>query len=326
MTSTATPPRRKKNWPIWVALLAVVAILVATGLYRVGQGEEALVITFGQVTDTKRPGLYWRVPGVQQIISRSVTTIHDVEYGYRTTRVSSRGTSEYQDVLEESVMLTNDNSIVQLEAIYQYTIRDVKQYIFDVNDPEGTMHLAFEAILRRNIQNRSLDDALLNKDDIEREVLPDFQALIDSYEMGIKVVGVHIQNITVPKEVTANYEDVNNAKNEKTRRLDEAQAYENKVLPLARSQAYQLTQQAQAYQAKVVAEAEAEVALFTAVLEKYKAQPKVSRTRMLIETMESILGGAGRIVVVDEGSQVLQMLNLGQEPTAPNPDQQGGAP
>ena len=321
-----TTTKKRGGWIPWVALLAVAAILVAAGLYRVGQGEEALVITFGEVTDTKRPGLYWRMPGVQQIISRSVTTIHDVEYGYRTTRQSSRGTAEYQDVLEESVMLTNDNSIVQLEAIYQYTIRDVKQYIFDVNAPEETMHLAFEAILRRNIQNRSLDDALLNKDDIEREVLPDFQALIDSYEMGVKVVGVHIQNITVPKEVTANYEDVNNAKNEKTRRLDEAQAYENKVLPLARSQAYQVTQQAQAYQAKVVAEAEAEVALFTAVLEKYKAQPEVSRTRMLIETMEHILGGAGKIVVVDEGSQVLQMLNLSQDGSVIDPAQQGGAP
>lgn len=322
---TTTAKKRGGRLLIWLVALVILVLVVISGLYRVGQGEEALVITFGQVTDTKRPGLYWRMPGVQSIISRSVTTIHDVEYGYRTTSVGSRSGAQYQDMMEESVMLTNDNSIVQLEAIYQYTIRDVKQYIFDVNDPEGTMHLAFEAILRRNIQNRSLDDALLNKDDIEREVLPDFQALIDSYEMGIKVVGVHIQNITVPQEVTANYEDVNNAKNEKTRRLDEAQAYEFKVLPLAKSQAYQLTQQAQAYQAKVVAEAEAEVALFTAVLEKYQAQPEVSRTRMLIETMERILGGAGKIVVVDEGSQVLQMLDLNQG-AVPNQAQEGGAP
>ncbi len=311
---------------LWLVILAVIAAIGLGGLYRVGQGEQALVITFGEVTNTNGPGLYWRMPGVQQVISRSVTAIHNVEYGYRTSIAgTSKTAAQYTDVVSESVMLTNDNSIVQLEAIYQYTIRDVKEYLFDVEDPRGTMHLAFEAILRRNIQNRSLDDALLNKDDIEREVLPDFQALIDSYEMGIKVVGVHIQNITVPQEVTANYEDVNNAKNEKTRRLDEAQAYEFKVLPLAKSQAYQLTQQAQACQAKVVAEAEAEVALFTAVLEKYQAQPEVSRTRMLIETMERILGGAGKIVVVDEGSQVLQMLDLNQG-AVPNQAQEGGAP
>ena len=126
-----------------------------------------------------------------------------------------------KDEQDESVMLTNDNSIVSIEAIYQYTIRDVKQYYFDVDDPEGTLQLAFEAIIRRNIQNRPLDDALLNKEEIERQVLPDFQALIDTYEMGVKINDVRIQNITVPAAVSAAYEDVNNAKNEKTKRLDE---------------------------------------------------------------------------------------------------------
>ena len=190
--------KKSRVWP-WLLLIAVIAALGVGGLYRVGQGEQALVLTFGKVTDTNGPGLYWRMPGAQTVVSRSVTTIHNKEYGYRTAiGGTSRSSAEYRDEMDESVMLTNDNSIVQLEAIYQYTIRDVREYLFDVEDPEGTMHLAFEAILRRNIQNRSLDDALLNKDAIEQEVLPDFQALIDSYRMGVKVHAVHIQNITVP--------------------------------------------------------------------------------------------------------------------------------
>ena len=216
-------------------------------------------------------------------------------------------------------MLTNDNSIVQLDAIYQYTIRDVKRIPLTWTT-ERTMHLAFEAILRRNIQNRSLDEALLEKDSIEQEVLPD-SAVVDSYDMGVKVHGVHIQNIAVPSAVTSYYEDVNNAKNEMTRRLDEAQQYANRVLPLAKSDAYQLTQQAQAYKAETIAEAEAEVAVFKAVYEKYQAQPEVSRTRMTIEAIEKMLGSAGKIVVVDGDSNVLQVLNLGDEPAQP----QGGA-
>ena len=309
-----TQTKKKGRWGLVLAALAIIAALVAGGLYRVGQGEQALVITFGKVTGTNGPGLYWHMPGVQQIIAESVTTIRDVEYGYRTSKTASRtSNAEYTDVMEESVMLTNDNSIVQLEAIYQYTIRDVKQYVFDVVDPEKTMHLAFEAILRRNIQNRSLDEALLSKDLIEQEVLPDFQALIDSYEMGVKINGVHIQNITVPSAVIANYEDVNNAKNEKARRLDEAQTYENKVLPLTRSQAYQMTQSAQAYKASEVAKAEAEVALFRAVYERYQAQPDITRDRMVIETMESILGEAGKIVVVDQSNNVLSLLDLSED-------------
>ncbi len=309
-----TQTKKKGRWGLVLIALAIIAALVAGGLYRVGQGEQALVITFGKVTGTNGPGLYWHMPGVQQIIAESVTTIRDVEYGYRTSKSASRtSNAEYTDVMEESVMLTNDNSIVQLEAIYQYTIRDVKQYVFDVVDPEKTMHLAFEAILRRNIQSRSLDEALLSKDLIEQEVLPDFQALIDSYEMGVKINGVHIQNITVPSAVIANYEDVNNAKNEKARRLDEAQTYENKVLPLTRSQAYQMTQSAQAYKASEVAKAEAEVALFRAVYERYQAQPDITRDRMIIETMESILGEAGKIVVVDQSNNVLSLLDLSED-------------
>ena len=309
-----TQTKKAGRWGLVLVVVIIIAALVAGGLYRVGQGEQALVITFGKVTGTNGPGLYWHMPGVQQIIAESVTTIRDVEYGYRTSKTASRtSNAEYTDVMEESVMLTNDNSIVQLEAIYQYTIRDVKQYVFDVVDPEKTMHLAFEAILRRNIQSRSLDEALLSKDLIEQEVLPDFQALIDSYEMGVKINGVHIQNITVPSAVIANYEDVNNAKNEKARRLDEAQTYENKVLPLTRSQAYQMTQSAQAYKASEVAKAEAEVALFRAVYERYQAQPDITRDRMIIETMESILGEAGKIVVVDQSNNVLSLLDLSED-------------
>jgi membrane protease subunit HflK len=311
--------KKKKAWG-WLLVLAVVAALGFSGLYRVGQGEQALVLTFGQVTDTNGPGLYWRMPGVQSVVSRSVTTIHNKEYGYRTAiGGTSRSAAEYRDVTDESVMLTNDNSIVQLEAIYQYTIRDVREYLFDVEDPESTMHLAFEAILRRNIQNRSLDDALLNKDVIEQEVLPDFQALIDSYEMGVKVHSVHIQNA-----VTAYYEDVNNAKNEMTRRLDEAQQYEFQVLPLTRSKAYELTQGALAYQAEVTARAEAETAVFKAVREQYNAEPGSARSRMLIETVEDILGGAGRIVIVDRDNTVLQHLDLGQQNATDTVKTEGG--
>ena len=310
--------KKKNRIGLWLLLLIVVAALAVGGLYRVGQGEQALVLTFGEVTDTNGPGLYWRMPGVQSVVSRSITTIHNKEYGYRTAiGGTSRTAAEYSDEMDESVMLTNDNSIVQLEAIYQYTIRDVREYLFDVEDPEKTMHLAFEAILRRNIQSRSLDDALLNKDAIEQEVLPDFQALIDSYDMGVKIHSVHIQNITVPDAVTSYYEDVNNAKNEMTRRLDEAQQYEFQVLPQARSRAYELVQQAIAYEAGASAKAEADTAVFTAVLKEYQAEPQSARSRMLIETMEAILGGAGRLVIVDQNDNVLQHLDIGADDGAP---------
>jgi len=293
-----------------LAVVLVVGILAYSGFYRVGQGEEALVITFGRVTQRHGPGLYWRIPFVQDIVAESVTTIHTKEYGFRTTKQGSFGTAaKYIDESNEGVMLTNDNSIVSLEAIYQYTIRDVKQYHYDVDDPEGTLQMAFEAVIRRNIQSRPLDDALLNKEEIERQVLPDFQRLVDSYEMGVKINDVRIQNITVPSEVAAAYEDVNNAKNENTKRLDEAEKYKNEVLPVARSKAYQLLQEAEGYKAETIAKAESEVAVFSAVYDKYKAAPEITRTRLMIETLERILS-EGKLYIVDNDSDVTKLLDL----------------
>ncbi len=302
---------------ILAACVALVVLFVWSGFYRVGQGEEALVLTLGRVTDTNGPGLYWRIPLVQSVVSESVTTIHTREYGFRTTSQGGYGQSaKYADEADEGVMLTNDNSIVSLEAIYQYTIVDVQQYRFNIDDPEGTLQLAFEAVIRRNIQNRSLDDALLNKEEIELQVLPDFQALVDSYSMGVKINDVRIQNITVPAAVAAAYEDVNNAKNEKTARLDEAERYKNNVIPAARSAAYQLLQEAEAYKAETIAAAEADVAVFSALYEKYVLAPEVTRSRMVYEALEKVLSGSAKLYIVDSDSGVTQLLSLGEETPA----------
>ncbi len=309
--------KRHRAFTVLLAVIVIAVLLLWNGFYRVGQGEEALVLTFGKITAKNGPGLYWRIPIVQSVISESVTTIHTCEYGFRTTQQGRVGqAASYADETDEGVMLTGDNSLVSLEAIYQYTIRDVEQYTFDVDDPEGTLQLAFEAIIRRNIQNRTLDDALLNKEQIEQEVLPDFQALIDSYKMGVKINDVRIQNITVPKEVASAYEDVNNAKNEKTKRLDEAERYKNEILPTARSNAYALTAEAEAYKAETIAAAQADVAVFSAIYEKYQADPAIMRTRLMIETLENVLQRAGKLYLVDGNGSTTKLLTLNDLPVS----------
>lgn len=305
---------KKKVSVALVVVLAAVALVALTGVsgfYRVGQGEEALVLTFGRVTDHKGPGLFWYCPLIQEVRAESVTTIHTMEYGFRTTQTGGTTTgAQYVDNTDEGVMLTGDNSIVQVEAIYQYTISDVREYLYDVDDPLTTMHLAFEAVLRRNIQSRPLDDALLNKEEIERQVLPDFQQMIDSYQMGVTIRGVRIQNISVPQDVTAAYEDVNNAKNEKTRKLDEAERYQNEVIPAARSRAYRTLQDAESYRADEVAEATAEVAVFKNVYEKYKLAPQVTKDRLTIEALEKVLANADKKFVVSAEDDTVKLLPL----------------
>ena len=304
-----------------VALLVVVGILVIIALfsfYRIKEGENALVLTFGKITDTKTTaGLYWHLPIIQSIQVQSTTEIYTFEYGYRTTQTgTTTSAAQYYDVDDEAIMLTGDSNIVRVEAIYQVMVKDVEKFFFEVDDPFGTLRYAFETVMRRNIQNKTLDVALLNKQSIELEVYPDFKSLVeDVYNIGIDVKEVKIQNIVVPPEVSAAYEDVNNAKNEQTRKLDEGEKYSNEVVPAAEAKAYQMIQDAEAYKAETIAKANGEVAVFNAVYEKYILSPDITRKRLFIETVESIMANADKKYIISSGSDVLEFLPLETQDT-----------
>ncbi len=302
---------KKKTALLWGAAALAVILVAATGFYRVQEGCEGLVLTFGKITDQKGPGLYWRIPLIQQVRTESVTEIITQEFGFRTTTVgTTSSSSEYEDVPEEAIMITGDGNIVRVESVYQVVVKDPASYLFNVDDPMGTLQHAFETVLRRNIQNRTLDDALLNKQDIESQVLPDFRNLVNAYQLGLEVKEVRIQNITVPTEVAAAYEDVNNALNEKTQKLDEAEKYANQVVPAARAEAYNMVQQAEAYKAETIAQAEGEVTVFNQILEKYRLSPEITRQRLKIEAMEAILASASQKFIVEEDGGLLKLLPL----------------
>ncbi len=294
-------------------VLGIVVILAVFSFYRVKEGDNALVLTFGEVTDIKTTaGLYWRLPIIQSIQVESTTEIHTFEYGYRTTKTGTTTTAaQYYDVDEEAIMLTGDSNIVRVEAIYQVMVRDVELFFYEVDDPFGTLQYAFETVMRRNIQNRTLDAALLDKQSIEQEVFPDFKQLVeDVYNIGIDVKEVKIQNIVVPTEVIAAYEDVNNAKNEQTRKLDEGERYSNQVVPASEAKAYKMIQDAEAQKAETVAKAFGEVAVFDAVYEKYQLNPDITRKRLYIETVENIMFYADNKYIINSDSGVLEFLPL----------------
>lgn len=300
---------------IAILILAGVAVIIGlTGVYRVNQGEQAVVLTFGEISDTKDPGLYWRVPLVQEVRTQSRTQLYTLEYGFRTEQSAPTGADTiYSDRESEAIMLTGDQNIVSVEAVYQVNVSDVASFLYEADDPFGTMQCAFETVLRRNLQNRTLDDALLNKEEIASRVLSDFREMLAPYNLGVNVKDVKIQNIEVPDAVAADYEDVINAKNEKTRKMDEAEKYRNAVVPNARAKAYKLVQEAEAYRAITVANAEGEVSEFNEVFAKYVNSKDITRTRLLIETLENILTNANRLYIVDENSGVLKLLNLEQD-------------
>ncbi len=304
---------KKATSYVLLVLVALVLVLGLFSFYRIKEGENALVLTFGKITDVKTTaGLYWHLPLVQSVKVKSTTEIHVFEYGYRTSRSgTTTSAAQYYDVDEEAIMLTGDSNIVRVEAIYQVIIKDLEQYFYEVDDPEETLRYAFETVMRRNIQNKTLDVALLNKASIEQEVFPDFKALVENvYNIGIDVKEVKIQNIVVPPEVSAAYEDVNNAKNEQTRKLDEGEKYSNEVVPASEAKAYKMIQDAEAYKAEVIAKANGEVAVFNAVYEKYALSPEITRRRLFIETIEQIMANADKKYIVSEGSDVLEFLPL----------------
>jgi membrane protease subunit HflK len=299
-----------------VVLALLIMVLTVTCVNRVDQGEEGLVLTFGRVTERLGPGVYLRLPFIQSVRAESVSTIYTQEYGYRTTQIGSASSAPLYDVIDEECwMLTSDDCIVEVDAIYYYSVNDVQQYLFAAENPTHALHLAFEAVLRRHIQAHTLDDALLSKETMEHQILQDFQALIDTYQLGILAHSVRIQNIFVPQSVLVAYDDVNNAKNETSRRTSEAERYRNQVIPAARSTAYAALQSAEAYRAEVMAQAEAEAAAFERALEQYNTAPAITRKALLIETLESILKNADRKVLLDKGQALLleDLRTLGGE-------------
>jgi membrane protease subunit HflK len=306
---------RKAN-PTGIVILVLVGLVVllsVTSFYRIKEGENAVVLTFGEVTDTKTTaGLYWHLPIIQAVKIQSTTEVYTFEFGFNTTRTGTTTTAaQYITDDAEAIMLTGDNSIVRVEATYQVTVADVEQFFFEVDDPFGTLQYAFETIIRRNVQNKILDVALTKKAEIETEVLADFKALAeDTYNLGITVKSVKIQNIVVPDEVSDAYRDVQNAINEQTTKLDEGERYENEVVPAAEAKAYKMIQDAEAYKAETIAQAQGEVAVFNAVYEKYILSPEITRKRLFIETIEKIMASADKKYIISEGSDVLEFLPL----------------
>ena len=300
----------------WGVIALAILITFISSIYRVEEGEQALVLTFGELTKTNdEAGLYWHVPIAQSVEKESTSKKYTFEYGYRT--VSTATTSQgaiYNNVLSESIMITSDLNIVNVEAIYQVVISDAEQFRYQVHEPFETLQYAFETIMRRNIQNTTLDDAMVNKKAISDAVRIDFNKMLKSYNMGVLAEEVKIQNIVVPAEVDPAYQDVINAQNEKDRKTDEAEKYYYQVVPQSEAEAYKMIEDAEAYRAETVALAQGEVAQFNAVYEKYLLSPEITRRSIYIETLERILGNVGDTYIIeDSGDGTLKFLPIGGE-------------
>jgi len=298
---------------ILIPIIVVIAALFLGSYYTLDNAEEAVIERFGELTSVNTTaGLHFKIPFIDKVIIYNTNEIYSLQYGYRPTSESTTSSpATYQDVEYEAIVLTKGSYLINIGAVIQYKITDPAAYYYNVDDQENTIRLAFESVLRSNIQNQLLDDALVNKDSISKEIMPDLTKKLAIYNVGITLTEVKLTDVLLPEDVQYAYDDVNIASNEKDSYKSQADKYSNEMLPKARAEAYQMIQQAESYKAEKVAQAKGDVTNFNQVYDKYKVSQEITKTRLYIETMEKILSVTKHKYIIDLNSDsVLKFLPL----------------
>jgi modulator of FtsH protease HflK len=306
---------------ILLVVLAVVLILIgASSYYTVAPDELGIVLRFGAYNRTSTPGLGLKLPFIEDVLLPKVTRINRVEVGFRATNSEGRAS----ELPEESLMLTGDENIIDINFIVLWVINDAKSYLFNIRNPDGTVKSAAESAMREVIGHSELASALTGgRPKIESETQQLLQSILDSYHAGISVTSVQLQKVDPPDQVLDAFRDVQSAKIDQQRLINEAEAYRNNVVPVAHGDAARVVQEAEAYRAQVVLNAQGDAARFLSVLDSYKAAEDVTARRLYIETMQSVLQNTNKIIL-DKGASgtgVLPYLPLPQLNPAPRPAQ-----
>lgn len=274
-----------------IAAVIAVVFYVGAGVYQVDAKERAVVLKFGAFSEIKTEGLNWNAPLITEVYIVNVT-------GER--QYPSRG-----------LMLTEDESIVELPITVQFNVSDVRAYVLNVKDPEISLRHATDSAVRHVIGSTELNQVLSEgRQAIAAEVKLRLQAYMDSYGAGIQVINVNIQDARPPEEVRSAFDDVIKAKEDEARLKNQAQAYANGIIPEARGRAQRMIEEAEAYKAEVVARAEGETDRFENLLTEYKRAPEVTRQRLYLETMESVMQNSSKVMVDVEGGNNMLYLPL----------------
>jgi len=316
-------PRLK--WIVPILLL----LWLLSGIYIVGPDEQGVVRRFGKAVRTTEPGPHYRLPSpIEKVNKPKIQQARRIEIGFET--VSPGPPARYRFRPEESLMLTGDEQIIDAQITVQYQIKDAKDYLFKVRNLEGsqgTIKDAAEVALRQVVGERPIDDVLITeKLQVEIDILELLQEIVDGYESGIRITEVKLQTVQPPKEVAASFSDVVSAKEDKEKLIQEAQGYQEDIIPKARGQARSIVLAAEAYKEEKIKRAHGDVAKFLAVLQEYEKAKEVTRKRLYLETMEQVLPAIKKFIIDSEtGDGLLKLLPLegapfSNAPQNPNPE------
>ncbi len=306
----------------WIALLLLV-VWFGSGIFIVRPDEAGVVLRFGAYNRTVNEGLHYHLPyPIETVSLPKVTQIRQITVGLPPTQSSSmfsRSSVNASSSHDEAAMLTGDENIVNIQFSIQYYIKPdgVVDYLYKVAEPDAVVKKAAEAAMREVIGKTTLDNALtVGRSQIQDQVADLLQSILDSYQVGIQVVAVQMQDVQPPTEVRDAFKDVASAREDKQRLTNEAEAYRSDILPKAQGTATETINKAEAYKETRIKNAEGETTRFLAILEQYNKAEDVTKKRLLLETMEEILSqpGIDKVVLPENmGGQVLPFLPLGPQ-------------
>lgn len=297
--------------------LIVLLLWMSSGFYKVNTDEQAVELYFGKFTRVTNPGLHYILPKpIGKVIKKSVTTINKEEFGFapesnsrnNSTRrgfFSTRSSDTLdRDIEAESFMLTGDENIVDTDFEVQWRISDLDKFLFNIDSPRMTIRKSAESAMREVIGQKPIAEALsTGKSEIEASVKVLLQEILDSYESGIEIVLVQLLRVDPPEQVINAFRDIQTAKADKERKINEAESYKNDIIPRARGEAEKIIKDAEGYEAKVVADAEGQVNRFLEVHKQYKRSKYVTKKRMYLETMEEVYQNVDKVIIDDKVSK-----------------------
>ncbi|MCK4236484.1 MAG: FtsH protease activity modulator HflK [Candidatus Krumholzibacteria bacterium] len=297
-----------------IVLIVLIVVIVASGLYSVGADEVGVIQRFGKYIRRTSPGLHMKIPfGIETVKKVKVKRVFKQEFGFRTLKAAVRTQYSSKRYLDESLMLTGDLNVAEIEWIVQYKVKDPYKYLFKIKDPVETLRSMSEAVTRRVVGDRDVSDVLtMGRIEIALEVEVGLQKLLDRFDSGVQVVTVKLQDVNPPEPVRPAFNEVNRSKQDKEKMINEAHEDYNKRVPRAKGEAEQMIAEAEGYALKRVNRAMGDVALFKQVYKEYRQAPDVTRRRLYLETMNEVLPRIREIYIVDDKQKsILPLLDIG---------------
>lgn len=288
-----------------VPVILIIGIGVFTSFYTVQAEERGVIRRFGKFVGIADPGLHFKLPfGIDTVSIVATERVLKQEFGFRTTDVGERTTYTSQGLSGESLMLTGDLNIIDVSWVVQYRIADPEKYLFNVREPERTLRDVSEAVMRRIVGNRFGSDVLtVGRVAVSTGARREIQEIMDSYDSGLVINTVELQDVVPPARVQPAFNSVNVARQAREQMINEAEKRRNQRVPRTEGQALQLIAEAEGYAAERINRAQGEAARFISILQEYQQAPIVTRQRMYLETLVEVLPTAGRIIVTQDNQQ-----------------------